>query len=95
MTSYTVDWTSAAEDDLAAIWLASADRGGITAAAHRISGLLKASPLRVGRPRMSSVHRTATLKPLGIEFEVIEDDKRVIVLAVWDADRGRSDPTGH
>jgi hypothetical protein len=44
---------------------------------------------------MSSVHRTATLKPLGIEFEVIEDDKRVIVLAVWDADRGRSDPTGH
>jgi hypothetical protein len=32
---------------------------------------------------MSTVHRLAFYAPLGIEFEVIENDKRVIVQAVF------------
>jgi hypothetical protein len=37
----------------------------------------------IGESRDSSVNRTAFDRPLGIEFEVIEDDKKVRVLRVW------------
>ena len=36
-------------------------------------------PLRLGESRESSVHLWVFLPPVGIDFEVIEDDKRVIV----------------
>ena len=35
------------------------------------------------RPANSSVNRTATDLPLGIEYEIIEDDKTVRILRVW------------
>jgi len=37
----------------------------------------------MGESRESSVRRVAFDALLGIEFEVIEDDKKVRVLAVW------------
>jgi hypothetical protein len=39
--------------------------------------------LVIGRPRTSSVNRTVTDLPLGLDYEVIEDDKQVRVLRVW------------
>ncbi len=80
---YVVLWDARAEADLAAIWLAAADRLAVVRAASWIDNHLERSPLRLGESRASSVHRVAFYSPLGIEFEVIEDDKRVVVQAVF------------
>jgi plasmid stabilization system protein ParE len=81
--NYEVIWDPTAEQELAAAWLSAIDRNALTAAAAWLDERLAESPLALGRPRSSSVHRTAYRSPLGIEFEVIEDDKRVIVRAVF------------
>jgi hypothetical protein len=40
-------------------------------------------PFARGVRRNASVNRTATELPLGIDYEIIEDDKKVRVLRVW------------
>lgn len=57
--NYEVIWDSAAEQELAAAWLAAIDRNALTAAAAWLDERLAESPLTLGRPRTSSVHRTA------------------------------------
>lgn len=81
--NYEVVWDQVAERELAAAWLAAADRGAVTRAAAWLDRQLAADPLRLGESRASSVHRVAFRPPLGIEFEVIEDDKRVVVRGVF------------
>ena len=81
--SYTVEWVQQAQNDLASIWLAAPNRNAVAAANARLDRLLARVPLRTGRQLTSSVHRRAYSRPLVIEFEVIEDDKRVLVQAVW------------
>lgn len=81
--SYTVDYSEAALDELAAVWLAAADRLAVTRAAHRLELALARHPLVIGLARSSSVNRTVIDLPLGIDYEVIEDDKTVRVLRVW------------
>ena len=76
---YHVEWTAAAEQHLAAIYLAAPDPAVVTAAMAWLDNGLLYRPLLMGRPRGSSVHRMAVRGPIGIEYEVIEDDKRVIV----------------
>jgi hypothetical protein len=83
MTSYSVEWTPEAENDLAALWNAASDRTAITAASNWLDAHLARDPLNFGEPWTSSVHRIAVRDPIGIEFEVIEDDKRVIVHGVF------------
>lgn len=39
--------------------------------------------IEIGFSRNSSVNRTAIDLPLGIDYEIIEDDKLVRVLRVW------------
>lgn len=80
--TYAVDWTPSALRELAVIWVGATDQA-VTASSHRLEQALAADPLRVGVPRNSSVNRTAVDLPLGIEFEVIEDDKVVRVVRVW------------
>jgi hypothetical protein len=81
--SYRVDWTEEAENDLAALWIAAPDRNAVTRASHWLDRRLLRAPLNFGEPWASSVHRIATRNPSGIEFEVIEDDKRVLVHGVF------------
>lgn len=81
--NYSVEWLAQAEDDLAATWLAATDQNAVTAAADWLDRRLRRDPLKFGKPRRSSVHREGYYPPLGIEFEVIGDDKRVLVQAVW------------
>lgn len=81
--NYSVTWTPDAEEGLAAVWVASADQAAVTAATHLLDTELKRRPLELGESRGSSVVRVAHRQPLGIEFEVIEDDKKVRVLRVW------------
>ena len=80
---YEVLWDARAESDLAAVWLAAADRQAVGRAATWFDYHLARSPLQLGESRKSTVHRLAFFAPLGVEFEVIEDDKRVIVQAVF------------
>lgn len=81
--NYEVIWAATAERLLAECWLAAADRNAVTAAAALLDQLLAGRPLRFGRPLDSSVHRNGSIGCLGVEFEVIEDDKRVIVHGVF------------
>ena len=81
--NYRVEWTSEAENDLAGLWNAAADRNAMTAASAWLDDQLAVDPLHFGEPWASSVHRIAVDDPIGIEFEVIEDDKLVIVHGVF------------
>jgi plasmid stabilization system protein ParE len=81
--TFSVVWTADAENDLAAVWLAAADRAAVTAAAHAIERDLRLDPLAVGESRESSVKRVVFAEPLGIAFSVIVDDRTVYVTAVW------------
>jgi hypothetical protein len=80
---YEVVWQTVAENELAAIWLAAPDRDAVTDAAEWLDGRLARSPLTMGESRSSSVYRITFRPPIGLEFEVIEDDKRVIVQGVF------------
>lgn len=75
-------WTPDAEQDLAAVWLAVPDRDAVTAAAHAIDQRLETQPLAFGESRESGVSRFGVVRPLAVWFEVIADDRRVIVHAV-------------
>ncbi len=84
--SYRLDWAPRAEHQLANLWLIARDRTRLTAAAARLDNELAGSPLRFGDPLDTSVHRVGSFDILGVEFEVIEDDKRVIVHGVFAVD---------
>lgn len=79
---FTVLWTSDAEQELAAIWLNAADRSAVTSAAHSIDALLRVDPQTRGESRQEEV-RVLFAPPLGVDFEVVEGDRIVYVLAVW------------
>jgi hypothetical protein len=81
--SYTAIWEPPAESDLAAAWLEATDRVAVTQAAHLLDQALARHPFVIGIARNSSVSRTAVDPPLGIDYEIIEDDKTVRVLRVW------------
>jgi hypothetical protein len=81
--SYSVVWVRTALNQLAAISVASSDRAGVTSAAHWLERELGRRPLTLGESRTASVVRIAHRRPLGVEFEIIEDDKKVRVLRVW------------
>jgi hypothetical protein len=80
---YQVVWDQLAENELAVQWLAAPDRNAVTRAAAWLEHHLMSDPLHLGESRDSSVHRVAFRAPLGIDFEVIEDDKRVVVRGVF------------
>lgn len=85
--SFTVIWTPAAEQDLAALWLTAKDRTAVTSAASEIDRLLQRIPEALGESRFDTV-RSFVFPPLGIDFEVLAQDRLVYVLSVWDAQRG-------
>ena len=57
----------------------------VTRAAEWLDRQLGKDPLHMGIPGTSSVHRVAFRTPLEIEYEVIEDGKKVIVRGVFGA----------
>ena len=79
---YTVRWVRSAEEDLAAIWMQSEDRAVVASAADTLDTLLRDDAHLQGESRAGSL-RIMFVPPLGIDFEVIGDDRIVRVLAVW------------
>ena len=84
--NYHVSWARTAERQLAAVWVAATNRSAVTTASAWLDEELAMTPLRFGVPIDSSVHRVGSFDVLGIESEVIEDDKRVIVHGVFAID---------
>jgi hypothetical protein len=80
--NYAVHWTDDALDQLAAVWTAASDQAAVTSASHRLEQEIARDPFGRGSRRNASVNRTAIDLPLGIDYEIIEDDKKVRILRV-------------
>jgi plasmid stabilization system protein ParE len=79
---YTVVWSPDAENDLAAIWLAAADRAAVTTAGDAIDAALKNDAHLQGESRRDPI-RILIVPPLAVDVEVSEDDRTARVLTVW------------
>ena len=86
--NYRVFWAPKADEQLDAILRVAADRPEIAAASRAIDVKLATDPADLGQSRVDNV-RVAFYHPLGIEFEVLEDVKTVIVYEVWRTDLHR------
>jgi plasmid stabilization system protein ParE len=80
--SYTVVWERAAEQKLADIWVAAADRAAVTQAANTIDARLRKDPNTAGESRQG-VTRILVEPPLAVYFDVSDPDRLVTVWAVW------------
>jgi hypothetical protein len=79
---FTVTWSETAEQQLAAIWIAAADRAAITRASHEIDVTLRVDADTVGRRHIGTVRRFRHY-PLAVLFDVSEPDRLATVIAVW------------
>lgn len=82
MKSYRVLWAPTAEDQLDELLRHSGAKTDIAAAAREIDRKLLATPMELGESRFDDV-RIGFALPLGIQFEVLEDVRTVIVFDVW------------
>ena len=92
--NYQIIWMPRALQELAAIWLATANRNAVTAASNAIDLELAARPHTTGRLLFDTVYEY-DLPPLGVEFEVIDADRQVLVLTCWSTATGRPTVTGN
>jgi hypothetical protein len=83
--NYRVFWAPKADEQLDAILHAAVDRKQIAAASRAIDIWLATDPTDLGESRVDNV-RVAFNHPLGLEFEVLEGVKTVIVYEVWRTD---------
>ena len=79
---YTVLRKKSADDRLAEIWLQAVDREAVSRAARQIDVRLRYRPHMQGESR-SRDRRMLLAPPLGIKFEIHEEDAIVRVLSVW------------
>jgi hypothetical protein len=78
---YRVIWQPRAESMLAELWLESADRNELTAAAHRADARLNRDPVGAGESR-DGAERLLFEGPLGVYYRIDEASKTVFVLMV-------------
>jgi hypothetical protein len=84
--AYRVFWTPNAEQKLSNILGRSRDASIVAAAAREFDSRLITAPTKVGESRIETL-RIGFERPLGFDFDVLEDVKTVIVLNVWRTDR--------
>jgi hypothetical protein len=83
--SYRVFWSPHAEQRLELILQDLSARTQIAAAARDIDLFLSSDPLGFGESRYDTV-RVGFARPLGVQYEVLEDVRTVIVYDVWRID---------
>ncbi len=88
---FTVVWIPDAEQRLADAWLQSSDRKAIVNSTNRIDKGLRIDPEKQGDLLFDTV-RTMIVGVLGVHFEVVEEDRLVRILHVWDDSRQTSNP---
>jgi hypothetical protein len=79
---YTVTWTRAALDELALMWSQSEDRAAVASASNEVDRLLAFSPHSQGESRGGNA-RVTFVRPIGVDYEILDDDRTVRVLTVW------------
>jgi hypothetical protein len=80
--NYTVIWKPAAHAELTELWLEASNRSDLTSAANKIDQLLKRDPHSQGESRSGSI-RVMFVDPVGVFFDIREQDRIVAVLSVW------------
>ena len=80
--NYTVTWRPWAESELAEAWVNAPDRSAVTRAAANIDQALAYKPLAVGESRFGCT-RVLFDGPLAVYYDVIEDDRKVVIWKVW------------
>jgi plasmid stabilization system protein ParE len=78
---YTVLWKQQAEDKLAEVWMASADRNAVSEAAAEVGRLLRSGPESQGESRYGS-RRIVFIGPLAVGFRIDEEDRTVWILSI-------------
>lgn len=76
--NFSVVWLPSAEQKLAALWTAAADRDAVTAAANQIDADLTRNPLTAGESRMGNT-RVHFAPPLAVYFDVDKATRKVTV----------------
>lgn len=88
--TYSVVYHRRAEDELARLWLIPGNRAAVNAAVSQIDQILKHSPADAGESRPHG-RRILLVSPLGVKFEVFEQQHLVRVLDLWRYEkRGKS-----
>ena len=83
--NYRVFWAPQAEKQLEAILQDQTEQVRIAAAARRINECLTSGPLAFGESRYDTL-RVGFELPLGLDYEVLQDVRTVIVYHVWRID---------
>lgn len=81
--NYSVTWLTDAENGLAAIWMAAADRAAVTRAANEIDRRLALNGPDEGESRPNNMRITFT-RPLAVLFRVDVLARTVAVGRVWE-----------
>jgi hypothetical protein len=80
--NYAVEWTPSAHDRLERLWMAADDNRSILRAANAIDNFLANDPY--GKEAIVvGEENTFIVEPLAVDYQVLEDQKRVLVLSVW------------
>jgi hypothetical protein len=80
--NYRVEWTSEADSQLAALWVAAADRNAVTVAARRVEQRLGMDPFNQGEARDDFDVRVVYDDPLTVVFRVDVFARSVVVVSV-------------
>jgi mRNA-degrading endonuclease RelE of RelBE toxin-antitoxin system len=79
---YEVRWSSYAEKELDQPTLSASQKQALSDATARVEAALAMAPRDVGTMRLVST-RILVDKPLGIVYDIIEDDKIVVIAEAW------------
>lgn len=81
---FQVEWVQSAFEQLAAIWTGGdpALREAVASAVRQAGQYLRLNPETQGESREEN-RRTFFVPPLGIDFRVEEEERKVVVLRVW------------
>jgi hypothetical protein len=83
---YRVLWTPYAEEKLEELLQGASEPAILATAARQIDGQLLSAPASFGESRYDTI-RIGFVYPLGVQFEVMDDVRTVIVHDVWRIDR--------
>jgi plasmid stabilization system protein ParE len=81
--NYVVTWLPDAENELAAIWMASSDRNAVTRASAELDRLLAENGPTVGESRPGNT-RVTFVRPLAVLFRADSSVRTVSVARVWE-----------
>ncbi len=83
--TYTVVWVSAAEQELAELWISTARRRELTEAAREIDQRLHVAPAEEGESRAHG--RLLLIPPVGATFEIVAEHRILPVPGIWRFER--------